>query len=818
MRPLAIDEPARLSRLREYALLDIERSPSFDRIVELVAQFLEVPRSAISLLDEDRQWFLAKCGIEADETPRDISFCQHTIGQPDDILMVEDAHADPRFCENPLVTGPMAVRFYAGVPLRVPTGERLGALCAIDSRPRRLSLEQQQVLKHLAAIAVDEFELRKALRLMSVLVDDKDRLTRELEARSAQALEAAARAERLSRGKSQFLANMSHEIRTPMNGVLGMAEALVRSGLSEQQKEMAETLFGCAEGLLGILNDILDLSKLEEGRIRLESLRVDLEALTGELARLHRVRAQEKGIRFEVRVDPKAYAVLGDPTRIRQILHNLLGNAVKFTDRGSVTLEVMRVRDFQGLVACLSGRAASSNWQWLVPLPGACGHDYLGIAVSDTGIGMDRLQLARLGEAYAQADDSITRRFGGTGLGLSISAKLAGCMGGGLALASTPGHGTIAALLLALPSAPGLPASASCAPRPELQRPMRVLLAEDNEVNRQVAAMHLKAMQCTHVHVWDGAAAVHEALRSPFDLILMDLQMPVVSGIEAIMQIRAQPGPNRDTPIIALTASVMVEEQARVKRAGADEILGKPYRRDALVAVAARAAGSEICFDAAYWAENFHDVEAEDCRALLASALESWAGLRRALDAVPEGCPSGVEVASIAHRAGGSCGLIGYRMAAAKFLQWERSARALQGADIDRSAELGDIRAGVAAELRALGRDVRRRLSEYPHPADQQDAGFTDTAMVAASVPAMVAASVPAMASASVSAMASASVSAMASPSVSTRASPSTLARTSASPSAAPEHLTNDPEHRPVGAPWNVLANQNGGSHYAGRP
>jgi len=804
MYPEAILESSRLSRLKEYALLDIERTPNFDRIVELVAQFLEVPRSAISLLAEDRQWFLAKCGIDADETPRDISFCHHTIAHPDDIFVVEDAHADPRFCHNPLVTGPLAVRFYAGVPLRVPTGERLGALCAIDSQPRKLSPEQQKVLRQLAAIAVDEFELRRALSRKSALIVEKEKLASELEAQSARALEAAARAERLTRSKSQFLANMSHEIRTPMNGIMGIAEALARSDLAAEQRQMAETLIGCTDGLLGILNDILDLSKLEEGRITLEKIRVDLHGLVGEVARMHAVRASDKAIDFSVAVDARSRGVTGDPTRLRQILNNLIGNAIKFTDCGSVSLAVTRVGSFEELVRSTDLSDATTSWHWLVPLgecsrtgslgppgegaafiPGvaACAQaaesaqlarlDFLGLRVVDTGIGMDAAQLRRLGDAYAQADDSITRRFGGSGLGLNITARLVACMGGGLALASAPGKGTVVALLLPLPSAPEVPQGTSCAHRPVPGLPLHVLLAEDNEVNRQVAAMHLKTIGWSHRHVWDGEAALHEALTTPFDLILMDLQMPVLSGIEVIERIRSQPGPNRDAPIIALTASVMVEEQARVRLAGADEILGKPYRRRELEKAAARASGSELCFDAEYWAENFSDVDPEDCRALLASALESWAGLRGALDAAPTGLLSSIEVASVAHRAGGSCGLIGYRRSAASFLEWERSARRLGAAQQSHqenlAGELGDIRVNVAALLRLLSRDVRRRLREYPSVLDS---GIEHSACAAT-----------------------------------TPANP-TLAH---APSEATERLL----HR---APWIVSANPNGGSHHAGRP
>jgi signal transduction histidine kinase/CheY-like chemotaxis protein len=763
----AVSESARLARLGEYALLDIERTPNFDRIVELAAQFLGVPRCAISLLAEDRQWFLAKCGIDVDETPRDISFCHHTIVHPGDIFVVEDAHADPRFCHNPLVTGPLAVRFYAGVPLRVPTGERLGALCAIDSQPRKLSPEQQKVLQHLAAIAVDEFELRRTLSLKLELIAEKEKLAGELEAQRAQALEAAARAERLTRSKSQFLANMSHEIRTPMNGVVGMAEALAHSNLDEEQRQMVETLHGCADGLLGILNDILDLSKLEEGRITLEKIGVDLHSLVSEVARMHGVRAASKAIDFSVSIDSRSRSVTGDPTRLRQILNNLIGNAIKFTDCGSISLAVTRVGTLEELTSSGDGRDSTTSWHWLVPLkarseatsprgPGAsralipgvgayvqaaesaqlAGLDFLGVRVVDTGIGMDAAQLRRLGEAYAQADDSITRRFGGTGLGLSITARLVACMGGGLALASAPGKGTVVALLLPLPTAREVPKATGGSPRPAPASPLHVLLAEDNEVNRRVAAMHLNAIGWSHLHVWDGEAALREALTTPFDLILMDLQMPMLSGIEVIEQIRSQPGPNSDVPIIALTASVMVEDQARVRLAGADEILGKPYWRLELEKAAARALGSELCFDTAYWVENFSDVDAEDCRALLASALESWAGLRNALDAAPNGCLSSVELASVAHRAGGSCGLIGYRRSAASFLEWERIARQLGGVRQahreDLADELAAIRASVAALLRLLSRDVRRRLREYtPGP----DSSFGKSASPAATAP-----------------------------------------------------------------------------------
>jgi GAF domain-containing protein len=220
-------EGVRLRTLKRYELIDSESNETFDRIVELAAQFIGVPSTAISLLTEDKQWFLAQRGIPVKETPRDIAFCDHTIAQDDGLLIVNDATKDSRFYSNPLVTGSMGIRFYAGAALTVSNGQRLGALCVIDSKPRSLSEEEQRVLNHLAKIAVDEFELRRLVREQAALLREKQALAERLEAESAAARRETERANHHARARSQFLANMSHEIRTPMNGLIGMAELLL---------------------------------------------------------------------------------------------------------------------------------------------------------------------------------------------------------------------------------------------------------------------------------------------------------------------------------------------------------------------------------------------------------------------------------------------------------------------------------------------------------------------------------------------------------------------------------------------------------------
>lgn len=658
--PLPINESERLRELLSHEILDSGHESQFDEIVQLASHICETPISLVTLVDESRQWFKAKVGLEVAETPRDVAFCSHTLLQ-DDVFIVGDARSDDRFQDNPLVTGDPNIRFYAGFPLKTTNGYNLGSLCVIDTRERELNEAQKTALQLLARQVVKELELRKTNRELKVknqmlqgflenipviayrvngdgsikesvgsglrtlgLADNQlagrnafeilphmaetirevlkmgkstfissgnqadeepffehyvfpdetnpggvigfalnisKRLQHQRELQSAKEV-----AERATQAKSRFLANMSHEIRTPISAILGFAQVLKQQQLPGESQEYLNYITSSGEILLKLIGDVLDLTKIEEGKFELQDEHFHLREVMRSSLHPYQFRAQEKGLQFELLFDEALpeYAV-GDANKISQILINLIGNALKFTRQGGIQV-----------------RFTAEN------TGGAGRKALLRVLVKDTGVGIAADKKEQIFQSFTQSDASINRQFGGSGLGLAIVKELVERMGGVLGVESSDagqGGATGSTFWFTIPLGIGerpvsLPDEGQPPQLTYFGDGVRILLVEDNEINRRLAMVMLRNAGCLVTTAGNGQEAIDRLQTGTFALILMDIQMPVMDGYEATRRIREKMG--LTVPVVGLSANVYKEEIEQCYQAGMNDYLGKPYSEKSL--------------------------------------------------------------------------------------------------------------------------------------------------------------------------------------------------------------------------------------------
>ena len=576
--PVAVDEEERINKLRKYRVLNNNDEPAFERLIALAKLFFDMPVVAISFMDEDTQYLKSALGLDGVcQTTREIAICNYTV-LSNEVFIVPDLAKDSRFSQNLLVTSSPYLRFYAGAPIILHENNksyRLGSLCVMDMKPNHHFDDQQaQVLAQFAMMAADALQLQ-----------DKQR-----EAKHANEM------------KSDFLANMSHEIRTPMNGIIGMVEMLGETTLSSEQQEYVDNIKVSNEHLMAIINGILDLSKVESGKMTIDSVPVNLSALCNEVVSLFAVKARQRGLILDYHyTESLSTYVQGDPVRLKQILANLVNNAIKFTrEGGRVSIDVKHVPnchcndhddqrskeyEFTSAQKSSSGKVTTTS----VPNEAMT----LCIEVTDTGVGIKAESLEAIFDAYDQANKFTHRLYGGTGLGLSVCKSLVDLMGGYIDVDSKVGVGTTFSVLLPLPSIDehqyeawqGLNDLSIIAPTHE--RAGHILLVEDDTVNAIIAKKALNNSGHTVTHVTDGQQAIEIFALSPerYDVILMDHHMPILDGVQATIKLHELYDPQTLPPIIALTANAMDGERKKYLNVGMQDYCTKPFKQEQLNAL-----------------------------------------------------------------------------------------------------------------------------------------------------------------------------------------------------------------------------------------